>query len=82
MRTAIGGWTTVLGLMMVLLGVSWDAQAGRVSCTTRWDKDFRVYRTRCTDGRQYKSQSDPAFDRYRTRELPQWKKVEPKGKGR
>jgi Superinfection immunity protein len=71
----------VLGLLVVGLARGAAAEAG-TSCTTRWDAGLQRYLTRCSDGRQFKSTYDKGFDRYRTRELPPWKKVEAKGSRR
>ena len=74
-------WLSAVILLGLSLGLAPSLQAG-TSCTTRYDPAFNVYRTRCTDGRQFKSKYDRGFDRYRTQELPPWKKVEPKGRRR
>jgi hypothetical protein len=75
------GWTMLLSVGLLLTLAPWALARG-VSCTTTDDKNFQVYRTRCTDGRQFKSQYDRDFGVYRTRDLRPWKKVEPKGRGR
>jgi hypothetical protein len=78
-------WALILAMLLVLgllvVGLARGAKAeAATSCSTVYDRDFQVYRTRCSDGRQFKSQYDHAFDRLRTRELLPWKKVEPKGR--
>jgi hypothetical protein len=70
-------WVTVILLLGLSLGLAPALHAGGVSCTTQYDKDFQVYRTRCTDGRQFKSQYDRDFQRYRTRELSPWQPLQP-----
>jgi hypothetical protein len=84
---AARGWALILAMLLVLgllvIGLARGASAeASTSCNTVYDRDFQVYRTRCSDGRQFKSQYDREFQRYRTRELPPWKLVKPKEKGR
>jgi hypothetical protein len=75
-------WLVGVMLLGLSLGLAPALQAGGVSCTTRWDAGLQRYDTRCTDGRQFSTREDRAFQRWQTRERPPWKPVEPKGKRR
>jgi hypothetical protein len=63
------GWALILaGLLMLGLLLVGVASAEAATCTTRDDRDFGIYRTRCTDGREYTTRYDRDVRTWRTRE--------------